>query len=363
MIEYENLRKSNAPFFDDYRKAFASFLESERYVLGQSVQDFEKQFAAYCGVKHCVGVASGLDALTLSLKALNLKENSEVLVPSNTYIASIISILQAGLKPVLVEPDIKTYNIDPCLIEKKITKKTSAIMPVHLYGKLCDMEQIMELAKKHSLAVVEDCAQAHGAMQGKKRAGSFGTINAFSFYPTKNLGALGEAGAIMTNDDVLAEKARMLRNYGSKVKYYNELVGYNSRLDELQAAFLLQKLKKLDDINAHKRMLAKIYLEKLSNDYAKPIVEQGFFDVYHIFNIRHKNRDELRAHMLQDGVKTEVHYPVSPNKQVAMKGIIDKCKCPISEEIHATTLSIPISYFHKKEDIMKVIESANRFLG
>ncbi|MFA5930734.1 MAG: DegT/DnrJ/EryC1/StrS family aminotransferase [archaeon] len=361
MIDYENLSKSNAPFFKDYKEAFANFLESDRYVLGQSVSDFEKEFANYCGTKYCVGVASGLDALTLSLKALDLPEGREVIVPSNTYIATILSILNANLKPVLVEPDINTYNIDPKKIEAKITKKTVAIMPVHLYGKLCDMEQIMEIAKKYDLKVIEDCAQAHGAMQNKKKAGSFGHINAFSFYPTKNLGALGEGGAITTNDSELAERAKMLRNYGSKVKYYNELIGCNSRLDEVQAALLLVKLKHLDEITSHKRELAKLYLEGLNASFVKPVIQKDFFDVYHIFNVRHKKRDELREYLLKNGVKTEIHYPVSPNKQNAMKNIIGEEKCPISEEIHSTTLSLPISFFHKKEEILRVIEIMNKF--
>jgi len=361
MIEYENLTKSNAVFFNDYQVEFKKFLESGRYVLGDSVQKFEQEFAKHCGTKYCVGVASGLDALTLSLKALDLKHGSEVIVPSNTYIATILSILQAGLKPVLVEPDIATYNIDPLKIEEKLTKKTSAIMPVHLYGKACDMESIMEIAKENNLRVVEDCAQAHGAMQNGKKVGSFGDINAFSFYPTKNLGALGEAGAVTTNNDELAEKVRMLRNYGSKVKYYNELVGYNSRLDEIQAALLLVKLRKLDEIISHKRMLAKIYLSGLNDKFVKPSVGKDYFDVYHIFNIRNKRRDALKEYLLKNEIGTEIHYPVSPNKQKAMKGIIDKVKCPISEEIHATTLSLPISFFHTKEEVNKVVEVANRF--
>jgi dTDP-4-amino-4,6-dideoxygalactose transaminase len=290
-----------------------------------------------------------------------MKQGSEVIVPSNTYIATIISIIQAGMKPILVEPDIKTYNIDPEKIESKITKKTKVILPVHLYGKSSDMGRIMEIAKENDLKVVEDCAQAHGAKFKGKTVGTFGDFGAFSFYPTKNLGSLGDAGAVTTDNEELAEKIRVLRNYGSRVKYYNEVVGYNSRLDEIQAAFLSIKLKKLDQINSHKRELAKVYLSNLNNKFTKPVVDSNYFDVYHIFNIRHKKRDELKEYLLKNNIKTEVHYPVSPNKQTAMKGIIDEVKCPISEEIHKTTLSLPISFFHSKEDIKQVIEVLNRF--
>jgi dTDP-4-amino-4,6-dideoxygalactose transaminase len=363
MIEYENLGKANAPFFDEYKKEFDKFLNSGWYVLGDSVKEFESEFAKYNGAKHCIGVASGLDALTISLKALGLKEGSEVIVPSNTYIATILSIVNAGLKPVLVEPDIKTYNIDSKLIQKAVTKKTSAIMPVHLYGKACEMDAIIEIAEKNNLKVVEDCAQAHGAKQKGKKVGTFGEFGAFSFYPTKNLGALGDAGAIITDDDAFAETARKIRNYGSTVRYHNEVIGMNSRLDEIQAAFLRVKLRKLDDINSHKRELAGTYLKGLSKQFILPFVNLDYFDVYHIFNIRHKKRDAVKEHMLKEGVKTDIHYPIPPTKQNAMKGILDKYNCPLSDEIHATTLSLPISYYHTKEDIKKVIDSANSFKG
>jgi dTDP-4-amino-4,6-dideoxygalactose transaminase len=361
MIEYENLCEVNRSFFKDYKVSFDSFLSSGRYILGEGVLKFEKEFSDYCGTKYCVGVASGLDALVLSLEVLHLKKNSEVIVPSNTYIATILAIIQAGLKPVLVEPDIKTYNISPENIRLAITKNTTAILPVHLYGKACEMEEIMEIAKSNNLKLVEDCAQAHGAKQKNKKIGSFGDINAFSFYPTKNLGVLGDAGAITTDNEELAERVRCLRNYGSNKKYYNELIGYNSRLDEIQAMFLSIKLKKLDEINEYKRKLAKIYLSHLSDSFVKPIVDDAFFDVYHIFPIRHEKRDNLKQYLFDNGVKTEIHYPLPPNKQKAMVGIIDKFKCPISEKIHNTILSLPISYMHTIEDIKKVIEIANKF--
>ncbi len=361
MIEYENLYKVNQPFFEAYHRSFNEVLESGWYILGKAVQQFETQFAAYCQTSYCCGVANGLDALMLALKSFNFEAGDEVIVPSNTYIATILAIVHNGLKPVLVEPDIATYNIDPAKIEEKITPRTRAVMVVHLYGKLCEMNRINAIADKHHLKVIEDGAQAHGASYKGKKAGSFGQFGAFSFYPTKNLGALADAGALTTNDAALFEKVFTLRNYGSRVKYYNELVGYNSRLDEMQAAFLSIKLQQLDAINHHKRKLADLYLAGLKTDFIKPVVQPDYFDVYHIFTIRHPQRDKLRDYLLQNEIKTEIHYPVPPNKQKAMKGILDDQPTPIAAEIHATTLSLPISYFHTEQDIQRVIEVMNRF--
>ncbi len=361
MIEYENLHNLNKPFFKEYEEAFKEVMQSGWYILGKKVTEFEQQFAAYCHSKYCVGVANGLDALTLSLKALDLPANAEVIVPSNTYIATILSIVQNGLQPVLVEPDIHSYNIDPAKIEQAITPNTKVIMVVHLYGKVCEMDKIMAIADKHGLKVIEDCAQSHGAKYKNKLSGSFGHYAAHSFYPTKNLGAMGDAGAITTSDPELTERVKVLRNYGSKVKYYNEVVGYNSRLDELQAALLLVKLKYLDQINEHKRMLAAIYQKELKSDFIKPQVTQDNYDVYHIYNIRHPKRDALKDHLLKNEIKTEIHYPVSPVKQLAMKNIIDKQITPISEEIHNTTLSLQISFYHTESEIHKVIEVLNKF--
>lgn len=361
MIEYENLAKLNKPFFEEYERAFKETLESGWYILGNKVQTFEKEFASYCETKHCVGLANGLDALILALKAFNFEKGSEVIVPSNTYIATILSIVHNGLTPVLVEPDITTYNIDSKKIEEKITSKTRAIMVVHLYGKVCEMDVINSIAKKHNLKVIEDCAQAHGAKFKNKKAGNWGDFGAFSFYPTKNLGALADAGAMTTNDDILAEAIKTLRNYGSKQKYYNEVVGYNSRLDEVQAAFLSVKLKALDKINEHKRKLADLYLTNLKSDFIKPVVHVDYFDVYHIFNIRHPKRDALKDFLLKNEIKTDIHYPVAPNKQKAMIGILETHSTPIAEEIHQTTLSLPISYYHTEQDIIKVVETMNKF--
>jgi dTDP-4-amino-4,6-dideoxygalactose transaminase len=361
MIEYENLGKLNKPFFEEYETAFKETLESGWYILGKKVKAFENEFASYCGTKHCIGLANGLDALILSLKAFNFEKGSEVIVPSNTYIATILSIVHNGLVPVLAEPDLATYNIDPAEIEKKISSKTVAIMVVHLYGKVCEMDKIMSIAQKHNLKVIEDCAQAHGATFKETKAGNFGDVNAFSFYPTKNLGAIADAGAVTTNNQELAESISTLRNYGSKEKYYNETVGYNSRLDEVQAAFLSVKLKYLDNINSHKQKLAKIYLNGLKEDFVKPVVDKDYSDVYHIFNIRHERRDELKAYLMKNEIRTDIHYPVAPNKQAAMQGILKDQETPIAEKIHKTTLSLPISFFHTEEDIMKVTEAMNKF--
>ncbi len=361
MIEYENLNKLNKPFFEEYEKVFKETLESGWYILGNKVHAFEKEFAAYCGTNHCIGVANGLDALILALKAFNFESGAEVIVPSNTYIATILSIVQNGLKPILVEPDIATYNIDANKIEEKITTKTRAIMVVHLYGKMCEMGKINALAKKYNLKVIEDCAQAHGATYKNIKAGNWGDFGSFSFYPTKNLGAIADAGAVTCNDERLSESIKTLRNYGSKVKYYNELIGFNSRLDEIQAAFLSVKLKYLDKINEHKRMLANLYIANLKADFIKPATHPDYFDVFHIFNIRHTKRDSLKEYLLKNDIKTEIHYPLTPNKQKAMKGILDDQETPIAEIIHQTTLSLPISYYHNETDIFKVIEVMNKF--
>jgi dTDP-4-amino-4,6-dideoxygalactose transaminase len=361
MIEYENLRKVNEPFFPEFRRVFRQTLESGWYILGKQVERFEHQFADYCGASHCVGVASGLDALILSLKAYDFPPGSEVLVPSNTYIATILAILQSGLKPVLVEPDLRTYNIDPNRMAECITTATMAIMVVHLYGKVCDMERITAIGRRQGLKIFEDCAQAHGARLKDQKAGTFGDCAAFSFYPTKNLGALGDAGAVVTNDPECAAKIRTLRNYGSAKKYYNDLVGLNSRLDEMQAALLSVKLPALDRINDHKRRLAALYHQGLRDDFIKPCLQDDFWDVYHIYNIRHGRRDELKQYLKAHDILTEIHYPVPPHRQKALQGRFDVTAYPLADEIHATTLSLPISSCHSEEDVGRVIEVLNRF--
>ncbi len=360
MIFYENLFESNKKFFDEFNKKFQQVLSSGWFILGNSVETFQKEFAAYHNSKHCIGVASGLDALTLSLLATKIPEGSEVIVPSNTYIATILSILHAKMKPILVEPDISSYNIDPDRIEEKITDKTKAIMVVHLYGKSCQMDSIQQLCKKYNLILIEDCAQSHGAKFKGQLTGTFGEFGAFSFYPTKNLGALGDAGAVITNSDDYSEQLKKLRNYGSSKKYYNDIIGFNSRLDELQAAFLSVKLKYLDEINLHKRKLARIYLDNLKDDFIKPKVHSDYYDVYHIFNVRHPQRDKLKEYLLKNEIQTDIHYPVSPHKQKALEGIIEG-DYPISEEIHNTIISLPCSYAHSEDDIYRVVEVMNKF--
>ncbi len=361
MIEFENLAKLNRPFFEEYKLAFNQTLDSGWFIMGKKLEQFESEFAKYCGSKKSIGVASGLDALVLSLKAFEFEKNSEIIVPSNTYIATILAILQNNFKPILVEPNIATYNIDADKIEEKITKNTKAIMVVHLYGQVCEMDKILNLCKKYNLKLIEDCAQSHGATFKNKKAGTFGDFGAFSFYPTKNLGCLGDGGAVNCEDDELAAKIKMLRNYGSNIKYHNEVIGFNSRLDEIQAAFLSIKLKKLDDINSHKNKLAKIYHENLKSDFIKPVIHANYYHVYHIFNVRHKKRDELKEFLLKNDIKTEIHYPIAPHKQKAMEGIFGEEKYPISQEIHNTTLSLPLSYFHIADDVYKVVEVMNKF--
>lgn len=361
MIEYENIGRLNQPFNEAFELAFKEVIDSGWYILGNKVKQFETEFAAYCHTQHCIGVANGLDAIILALRAYEFQPGDEVIVPSNTYIATILAIVHNGLKPVLVEPDLNTYNIDPKKIEEKITPKTKAILVVHLYGKLCEMPEIINIAQKHDLKVIEDCAQAHGAHHKGKKAGNWGHYGAFSFYPTKNLGAIGDGGAVTTNDAELAKKISTLRNYGSQKKYYNEVVGYNSRLDEIQAAFLSIKLQALDQINNHKRKLADVYLNTLNEDFVLPVVQPDYFDVYHIFNVRHPKRDELRQHLLDNGIKTEIHYPVAPVDQEAMKGILDGQETPIAQLIHATTLSLPISFYHTEADVIRVVEAMNNF--
>lgn len=361
MIPYENLYKLNQSFMPAFRERFDDFLNKGWYILGNYTTGFEQQFADWNNSAHCIGVANGLDALTLSLKSFDLEPGSEVLVPANTYIATILAIINNQLIPVLVEPDIDTYNIDPDLAGELITSKTKAIMIVHLYGKCCAMDKIMALKQQHNLILIEDCAQAHGAMFKGKKAGTFGEFGAFSFYPTKNLGALGDAGAVITGNFECAEKLRHLRNYGSHKKYYNEYIGLNSRLDEIQAAFLSVKLEALDHINAHKQKLAGMYLKGLKDDYVLPQVNPDYTDVYHIFNIRHPRRNELKAYLLAQGIGTEIHYPVPPHQQQALKEVLKDQHYPISEEIHRTTLSLPCSYCHTEQDIEQVIEKLNAF--
>lgn len=353
MIEYENLARSNGAYMAELEAAAIRVIRGGWYVLGQEVSAFEAEFAQYVGAKHCIGVANGLDALILSIEALDLPKGSDVLVASNTYIATILAVVRAGHRPVLVEPELETFNMDSVKLAGVITAKTRAICVTHLFGKSCRMDAISAFAKEHGLKIIEDCAQSHGARLGQQMTGTFGDAGCFSFYPTKNLGAIGDAGAVVTNDDALADRLRHTRNYGSKQKYVNEYVGVNSRLDEMQAAMLRVKLRHLDEMTQHKRLLAEIYFANLPDWLKLPRRSDDEYDVFHIFGVRHARREELRAWLLEQGVKTEVHYPIPPHRQKAMVGMLSG-SYPIAEELHATELSLPISVGHSEENIRAV---------
>lgn len=378
MIKFLDLQNINLLHQQEIEGAILSTFRSGWYILGEAVERFEKNFAAYCGVKHCIGVSNGLDALTLILRAYIelgiIKKGDEVIVPANTYIATILSISQNKLVPVLVEPDLTTYNINPALIEEKITNKTKAIMPVHLYGQCADMDAINAIAKKYNLLVIEDAAQAQGAsyisnstLTLGKRTGSLGDAAGFSFYPGKNLGALGDAGAITTNDNKLAETVRALRNYGSLKKYYNLFKGYNNRLDEMQAAVLDVKLKYLDEENQRRREIAQYYCDNIKNDkIILPIqnlkfkIQNYLEHVWHLFVIRTKERDKLQKYLADNGIQTVIHYPVPPHKQLAYKEWND-LNFPITEKIHNEVLSLPISPVMTDDEVQYVVERVNKY--
>lgn len=347
----------------ELRQAFERVYNRSWYIEGQEDATFEKMFSEYCSRKYCVGVGNGLDALFLSLKALGVKAGDEVIVPSNTYIATALAVTYTGATPVFVEPDIRTFNIDPTKIEAAITNRTKAIMPVHLYGQACDMDPIMEIAKKNDLYVVEDCAQAHGAAYKGKVIGSFGDAAGFSFYPGKNLGALGDAGAAVTDDLELAKKIRALGNYGSDYKYHHIMQGNNSRLDELQAAFLAAKLPHLNKINIERRRIAQKYLDEIKNsEIILPYVPEYTTPVWHIFGIRCSRRDELEKYLNAAGISTNKHYPIPMHLQECYKNLgYKKGDFPIAEEISATELSIPMYYGMTEEEIQYVIDKVNEF--
>lgn len=361
MIEYENLSKSNKKFYLEYLNKTKKILSKGSFILSEEVSQFEKKLSNFCGTKYCTGVGNGLNALTISLESLELPKKSEIIVASNVYYASILSIIRSGHTPVLVEPDIKTYNIDVNKIENKISKKTKAIMAVHMYGKSCDMDNISKICKKNNLYLIEDCAQSHGAKFKKKITGSFGNFGCFSFYPTKNLGCLGDGGAIVSNSKVLEKKTKLFRNYGSIKRYKNDIIGDNSRLDEIQAGFLNVKIKYLNKINNHKRELAKIYLENINHNFIKPDINHDYHDVYYVFSLRIDKRNKFREFLLKKGIRTDIHYPNPPYSQKALKNIFLNQKYPISNEIHNTTISLPISYFHSKKNIETVSKIINKF--
>ncbi|WP_373233118.1 DegT/DnrJ/EryC1/StrS family aminotransferase [Cohnella sp.] len=362
MIPFLDLKQVNLRHKTEIEDRISGVLHSGWYILGEEVDSFEKEFANYCGTKHCISVANCLDALTLVLRAYDISEDDEVIVPSNTYIATILSVSANLATPVLVEPNIQTYNIDPEKIEQYITSKTRAIMVVHLYGQSCNMTPILDIAKKYNLKVIEDCAQSHGAIYNGIRTGNLGDAGCFSFYPGKNLGALGDGGAITTNDDELARKVAALRNYGSHKKYENIYKGINSRLDELQAAVLRVKLRYLDEDNQYRRDIAKYYLQNISNPLVTlpSIEEEPLSHVWHLFVIRVQDRDEFQSYLSDKGVQTLIHYPIPSHKQLAYKEW-EHYKLPISEEIHNTVLSIPISPVMPFGHVEKIVEAINSY--
>lgn len=348
----------------ELREAFERVYTRSWYIEGVEDAVFEKEFAQYCGTKYCVGTGNGLDALMLALKALGVGAGDEVIVPSNTFIATALAVTYVGAKLVFVEPDIRTFNIDPTRIESAITNKTKVIMPVHLYGQACDMDSIIEIAQRYNLYIVEDCAQAHGAEYRGRRVGTFGNIAGFSFYPGKNLGALGDAGAAITDSKEIADMVRALGNYGSDYKYHHIYQGNNSRLDEMQAAFLSAKLSHLDRMNEDRRRIAQCYLDGIKNpEIILPYVIEDAVPVWHIFGVRCKRRDELEEYLGENGIGTNKHYPIPIHLQKCYKNLgFRKGDFPIAEEISATELSLPMYYGMTEEEIQYVIETVNKFV-
>jgi dTDP-4-amino-4,6-dideoxygalactose transaminase len=366
MISFLDLKKVNLRHQPAFESSLREVLEKGWFILGSKVEEFEKAFAEYCGTQHCISVANGLDALILIFEAYRelgkLNAGDEVLVPANTYIASILAVSRAGLVPVLVEPESTTCLIDPQEIEKHITAKTKAILPVHLYGQLCNMEAIRSIAVKHNLLVVEDSAQSHGAFYNGKRSGNLGDASGFSFYPGKNLGALGDGGAVTTNDSALATTLRALRNYGSHKKYENLYQGINSRLDELQAAFLSEKLKCLDEDNNMRRRIADMYLQGIKNTkITLPVVVEPQQHVWHLFTVRTENRNHFQQYLQQNGIQTVIHYPIPPHQQKAYKGLWTGKSFLISERIHSTIISLPMSPVMTKAEVEMVIQVVNTY--
>lgn len=361
MIKFLDLHKINERFRTQIDSRIKEILGSGWYLLGKQNKQFEEHFSSYCGVKHCIGCANGLDALNLIIKSYGFGAGDEIIVPANTYIASILAISENGCTPVLVEPSLTTYNIDPALIEAKITPKTKAIMVVHLYGQAVQMEKIWELAKKYNLKIIEDSAQAHGAEYKGKKTGNLGDASGFSFYPGKNLGCMGDGGCVTTNDDALATKIRAIANYGSDRKYHHIYKGTNSRLDEIQAAVLDVKLPFLDSDNAARREIAKYYKENIKNPkIILPVIDDEKTHVWHIFAVRTQDRASLKYYLEDNGIQCNIHYPTPPHKQGAYKEW-EKCFYPISEEIHRTEISLPISPVMTEEEVNFVVQIINRW--
>lgn len=365
MIKFLDLYKINQKYRKELDDSIKRVLDSGYYLFGEELKKFENNFAKFIGTKYCVGTANGLDALRLIIKAYkelgNFKDNDEIIVPANTYIASILAITDNNLIPVLIEPDIDTYNINPDLIEEKITKKTKAIMVVHLYGQVVKMDKIWKLAKKYNLKIIEDSAQAHGSKYKNKMAGNLGDASGFSFYPGKNLGCFGDGGAVTTNNKELSDTIRALGNYGSKEKYVNIYQGLNSRLDEIQAAVLNVKLKYLDKENQERRSIAKYYLENIKNPkIILPKVTNFNEHNFYVFVIRTKYRNELQKYLTINGIGSLIHYPIPPHKQLAYKEW-NNLSFPITEQIHNEVLSIPINSILKEKELRKIIKVLNDF--
>lgn len=361
MIKFLDLKKINERFRGEMDAAVKRVLDNGWYLLGQEIEQFEKDFAAYCGVKHCVGVANGLDALKLIIKAYGFGPGDEIVVPANTYIASILAISDSGCTPVLVEPKWETRLIDEDLIEAAITPRTKAIMVVHLYGRAMEMTKVWAIAKRHGLKVIEDSAQAHGAMFNGRRTGNLGDASGFSFYPGKNLGCLGDGGAVTTNDAEIAAKVRALRNYGSDVKYHFPYRGTNSRLDEIQAAWLGVKLPHLDADNARRREIAARYCAEISNPLVElPVNPNDESMVWHVFAVTCSKRDELQKCLAENGIQTVIHYPIPPHKQPCYAEWNER-SYPVTERIHREILSLPISPVLTDDEVGEVIRVVNEF--
>ena len=361
MIKFLDLHKINERFRNEIDERITQVLDSGWYILGEQVRVFEKNFANFCGVKHCIGCANGLDALNLIIKGFGFTDGDEIIVPANTYIASILAISQNGCKPILVEPDINTYNINPDLIEQKITDKTKAIMVVHLYGQAVEMEKIWDIAKRYNLKIIEDSAQSHGAIYKGKRAGNLGDASGFSFYPGKNLGCMGDGGCVTTSDDELAYRIRAIANYGSDYKYHHIFKRTNSRLDEIQAAVLDIKLKHLDEDNDRRREIAKFYRENIKNpNIILPQLKEEENHVWHIFAVRINDRDRLKKYLEGNGIETNIHYPTAPHKQECYKEW-HHLSFPVSEKIHKEILSLPISPVLTNEEVTKIVKVINDY--
>lgn len=364
-ISFLDLKELNAQYREELIKAAKDVIDSGWYIQGDQLESFENEFSEYCGTSYCVGVGNGLEALILILRAYKeldlLHDGDEIIVPANTYIATILAITENNLTPILVEPDEETFNLSPEGVKKSITPKTKAILAVHLYGYLADMEALSEISLKNNLLLIEDSAQAHGATFKGKRAGSFGSASGFSFFPGKNLGALGDAGAITTNDKRLYKTLLALRNYGSSEKYVNIFKGLNSRLDEIQAAFLRVKLKHLDEEIYNRRKIAGFYLAQIKNSrILLPEVKNIDSHVFHLFVIRTKERQDLIDHFKKDGIETLIHYPIPPHKQLAYSEW-SAIRLEKTENIHDEVLSLPISPILEEKEILRVVESANEF--